>query len=298
MRDVRLQLRKRGNKMVGLEVRGKLEGGKPFNAVLRGEGNEARVLRADAADAGLLFKVVGFYPNAFGGQMNLEVNLDGQGPADRNGTLWARDFYVLGDPILSEVLQNADNTPNSSQGKRGRTVVREKFDFDTMRIPFSIGHGQFVMNGASIKGPLVGATLRGKVDFRSQRIEVGGTYVPLSGLNSALAPIPLLGPVLTGLGGEGIFGITFAIQGSLASPQVIVNPFALVTPGIFREIMQLTPDDPRVVPREKAPARNDPGAARSSSSAAKGPGGGSTGAGPDIGAGWSAEASDGRTKNK
>ena len=264
----------------------------------RAKATRPRVLRADAADAGLLFKVVGFYPNAFGGQMNLEVNLDGQGPADRNGTLWARDFYVLGDPILSEVLQNADNTPNSSQGKRGRTVVREKFDFDTMRIPFSIGHGQFVMNGASIKGPLVGATLRGKVDFRSQRIEVGGTYVPLSGLNSALAPIPLLGPVLTGLGGEGIFGITFAIQGSLASPQVIVNPFALVTPGIFREIMQLTPDDPRVVPREKAPARNDPGAARSSSSAAKGPGGGSTGAGPDIGAGWSAEASDGRTKNK
>jgi len=299
MREVRLQLRKRGNKLVGLDARGKLEGGKAFNAVLRGEGNEARVLRADAMDAGLLFKVVGFYPNAFGGQMNLEVNLDGQGPADRTGTLWARDFYVLGDPIVSEVLQNADNSPSSTQsGKRGKTVVRERYEFDTMRIPFSIGHGQFVMNGASIKGPLVGATLRGKVDFRSQRIDVGGTYVPLSGLNSALAPIPLIGPVLTGLGGEGIFGITFAIQGNLGSPQVVLNPFALVTPGIFREIMQLTPDDPRVVPREKAPARNDPGAARSSSSAAKGSGGGSNGVAPDIGAGWSAEASDGRTKNK
>jgi hypothetical protein len=294
MRDVRLTLRKRSNKLVGLDVRGKLEGGKAFNAVLKSDANEARVLRADAMDAGLLFKVVGFYPNAFGGQMNLEVNLDGQGPADRTGTLWARDFYILGDPIVSEVLQNADNSPNNSQNgqgsKRGKTVFREKFEFDTMRIPFSIGHGQFVMNGASIKGPLVGATLRGKVDFRSQRIDVGGTYIPLQGLNSVLAPIPLIGPVLTGLGGEGIFGITFAIQGSLANPQVIVNPFALVTPGIFREIMQLTPEDPRVVPREKPPARNDPAAARSSSSAVKGA--------PDIGAGWSAEASDARTKNK
>ena len=299
MREVRLQVRKRNNRLVGLDARGKLEGGKPFNAVLKADANEARVLRADAMDAGLLFKVVGFYPNAFGGQMNLEVNLDGQGPADRTGTLWARDFYVLGDPIVSEVLQNADNSPNSAQsGRSGKTVVRQRFEFDTMRIPFSIGHGQFVMNGASIKGPVVGATLRGKVDFRLQRIEVGGTYVPLSGLNSALAPIPLLGPVLTGLGGEGIFGITFAIQGSVASPQVIVNPFALVTPGIFREIMQLTPEDPRVVPREKAPVRNDPGAARSSSSAAKGSGSGSTGGAADIGSGWSAEASDGRAKNK
>ena len=270
---------------------------RPSTPCCKADANEARVLRADAADAGLLFKVVGFYPNAFGGQMNLEVNLDGQGPADRTGTLWARDFYVLGDPIVSEVLQNADSAPNSAQsGRNGKTVVREKFDFDTMRIPFSIGHGQFVMNDASIKGPLVGATLRGKVDFRSQRIDVGGTYVPLSGLNSALAPIPLLGPVLTGLGGEGIFGITFAIQGNVATPQVIVNPFALVTPGIFREIMQLTPEDPRVVPREKAPARNDAaGAARSSSSAARAAG---RPASPDIGAGWSAEASDGRTKSK
>ena len=61
-------------------------------------------------DAGQLFKLVGFYPNAVGGAVNLEVNLDGQGPAERTGTLWVRDFLVLGDPIISEVLQNADGT--------------------------------------------------------------------------------------------------------------------------------------------------------------------------------------------
>ena len=122
--------------------------------------------------------------------------------------------------------------------------------------------------------------------------------MPLSGLNSALAPIPLIGPVLTGPRGEGIFGITFAIQGSLGNPQVIVNPFALVTPGIFREIMQLTPDDPRV-----RAAREAAGAQRSWRGALlqldgqrlrRRP----NGVAPDIGAGWSAEASDGRTKKK
>ena len=174
--------------MVGLDVRGKLEGGKAFAAVLRQEPRQAaRPARRIATDAGQLFKVVGFYPNAFGGEMNLEVNLDGQGPAERTGTLWARDFYVLGDPIVSEVLQSADSSP-TAPGQARQTVVREKFDFDIMRVPFSVGHGQFVMNDASIKGPLVGASMRGKVDFRAQRIEVGGTYVPLSGLNSVLAP--------------------------------------------------------------------------------------------------------------
>ena len=75
--------------------------------------------------------------------------------------------------------------------------------------------------------------MRGKVDFRAQTLNVGGTYVPMSGLMRAPAGIPVLGTFLTGPRGEGIFGITFAIQGSMARPQVMVNPLSIITPGIF-----------------------------------------------------------------
>ena len=267
LRNVHMTLLKRADKVVGLDARGVLDGGKAFVAVVRNEAGQARRLHAEAMDAGQIFKVVGFYPNAIGGQMNLEVFLDAQGPTERTGTLWARDFTILGDPIVSEVLQNADGAV--TQGSARRSIVREKFDFENLRIPFSVGHGQFVMRSAYINGPLVGATMRGKVDFRSQTLNVGGTYVPLSGINRALAPVPVLGPLLTGPSGEGLFGIVFAIQGSLANPQVVVNPFSLVTPGIFREIMQMTPEDPRVLPNDKVPARPD-NASRASSSPASG----------------------------
>ena len=95
--------------------------------------------------------------------MNLEVNLDGEGAAERTGTLWARNFRVLGDPVVIEVLQSAD----SNRSER-RNVVRQQFEFEIMRVPFSVGHGQFVMHNAVINGPFEGATLRGKVDFRAQ----------------------------------------------------------------------------------------------------------------------------------
>jgi len=64
--------------------------------------------------------------------------------------------------------------------------------------------------------------------------------------------------------------------------------------------MQLTPEDPRVLPREKSPARNDAAAARASSASPKTSGGasGESGVTPDIGAGWSAEANDLRAKKK
>jgi AsmA-like C-terminal region/Protein of unknown function len=292
MRNVRVNMQKRGDKLVALDSRGSLEGGKVFAAQLKPEPGQPRRLRAESTDAGQLFKLVGFYPNAVGGQMRLEVNLDGKGPAERTGTLWANDFYLLGDPVVSELFQATDGSASNSGGGR-KTVVREKFEFERMRVPFSVGHGQFVISGASLNGPLVGATIRGTVDFKSQKVQLGGTYIPLSGLNNLLAPVPIFGPLLTGPRGEGIFGITFAIQGDMNNPQVIVNPLSLITPGIFREIMQMTPDDPSVQVREKGPARDNSGAARASSTTIKPTtGGGDLGTTPDIGAGWSAEATD------
>jgi hypothetical protein len=136
-------------------------------------------------------------------------------------------------------------------------VQREQFDFEVLQAPFSVGHGQFVMHDAVIKGPLVGASIRGKVDFRAQTLNVGGTYVPMSGLMRMPADVPLLGELLTGPRGEGVFGMTFAIQGSMGSPQLVMNPFSLIAPGILRELLQMTPEDPHVLPRERPVRRGD-----------------------------------------
>ena len=208
--------------------------------------------------------------------------------------MWVRDFLVLGDPIISEVLQNADGTPT---GQR-RTLVREQFEFEIMRVPFSVGHGQFVMNNAVINGQLVSASMKGTVDFRAQALEIEGTYVPVSGLMRAPSFIPLLGPVLTGPRGEGMFGIKFFIQGSMAKPQVIVNPLSLLTPGIIREIWST--EDPRVVPRDRPSPKGD--GPRASSAPAAGPSGNGSSApsvAPEVGGSWSAETSgSGSSKKK
>ncbi len=87
-----------------------------------------------------------------------------------------------------------------------------------------------------MNGPQLGATLRGTVNFKSRPVDLGGTYVPLYGLNSALGAVPVLGRVFVGRQGEGVVGITFAIKGKLDDPTVLVNPMSVMTPGIFRQI--------------------------------------------------------------
>ena len=253
IKGLKIKLSSRQDKLSALDARGTLEGGEPIAAVLD-KSTGARRLLADSSDAGTMLKCVGFYPNIQGGRLRLEINLDGKGPAEKTGVLWVEDFKVLGDPIVSEVVGSADQSRPAIGGQK--RVTREVFSFERMRAPFSVGYGQFVLEDAYVRGPMLGANLAGKVDFKTRRINLGGTYIPLQGLNSALGGIPVLGQLISGTKGEGIFGITFAIQGALEQPQVIVNPLSIVAPGIFRDLFQMTNPNQKVQAREdKAPAK-------------------------------------------
>lgn len=254
LRGFKMKLSTRNEKLSAFEARGTLDGGTPLTAMLE-QSTGARRMLVESPDAGQVMKLIDFYPNLQGGRLRLEVNLDGKGAAEKTGILWVDQFRILGDPIVSEVVGSADDGRPAIGGGKNK-VTREVFQFDRMRAPFSVGYGQFVLEESYLKGPLVGANLRGKVDFKTRRVNLGGTYIPLQGLNSALGGIPLLGQIISGAHGEGIFGITFAVQGPLAEPQVLVNPLSLVAPGIFREVFQMTGQNPSVqVREERAPSK-------------------------------------------
>lgn len=249
LRNLRLEAEMRNGNLSSLDARGTLDGGGDFVAALD-KSTGSRHLVVTSSDAGQVMKLVNFYPNMQGGRMRLDVALDGSGPAEKTGLLVVDNFRILGDPVITELASSADNGHPAIGGNDH--VVREVFDFTRMRAPFSVGYGQFVLQEAYLKGPLLGATLRGKVDFRTKRVNIGGTYIPLQGLNGALGDIPVIGQILSGTQGEGVLGMTFAVQGETTAPQVIVNPFSLVAPGIFRDIFQMTSMDPTIQVRDDA----------------------------------------------
>ena len=249
LRGLKLKMSRRADKMTFLDARGTLDGGGPVAVVMNPQPGEPRLLRADTTDAGQAFKLIGFYPNMQTGRARLEVNVDGRGPAEKTGTLWVEEFRVLGDPIVSEVLGSA--TAPGEAGKpvrsaKGKGPQREVFEFDLVKVPFAVGCGQFVMENASLRGPLLGVTMVGKADFKQRTLNLGGTYIPLQGLNNAFGAVPGVGALASGPQNDGAFGITFAVQGSMAQPQVLVNPLSIIAPGIFRELFQMTNPNPKV----------------------------------------------------
>lgn len=268
IRNLKLKSARRGDKLSLLDARGTLDGGAAIAVSMAPEAGQGRRLLADTLDAGQAFKLMGFYPNMQGGRGRLEVNLDGRGAAEKTGVVWVDNFRILGDPVVSEVLGSTPDTMEAGKPvRRGKPMQREVLDFNQMKIPFSVGYGQFVIDNAYLRGPLLGVNLVGKADFKMQSVSLGGTYIPLQGLNNAFGGVPILGALVSGPKGDGVFGITFAVQGPMSQPQVLVNPLSLVAPGAFRELFQMTNQNPKVVPREdKAPSQPVEKRVRSSSS--------------------------------
>ena len=250
VKKVSIEARRRGDKLVFLEVHGRLNGKDPVAARLDAKQGEARTLLAEATDGGAAFRLVGFYPSARGGEISLKVNLDGSGPAEKVGVLYARNFTVVGDQIVGEVLSG----PKNARAARTRQQPQyNQLEFDNMRVPFSVGAGQFVLHDAIINGPMLGASMRGNIDFKRERINVSGTYVPLFGLNGAIGAVPILGDLLVSRHGEGLFGITFAVQGTTSNPDVLVNPMSMVAPGFLRQLFEFDQTAPQIIPPEKRP---------------------------------------------
>lgn len=251
VRQLRLKMQRRGERMVGLEMAANLDTGQPIEA--RMQSVQDGVIHVQTPDAGQALKTIGFYSSMVGGKGDLWVDVDGSAGVERSGRIHINKFRVLGDPVVSELVQGADETrPAIAIGKErpSRRVVREEIAFDTLRGSFATGNEQVAIESLTAAGPLIGASVRGKMDFRTRSVSLGGTYVPLSGLNRVLAGIPIVGELLTGPRKDGVIGITFAVDGPMAKPNVIVNPLSMVAPGVLREIFQMVPESPRLTPAD------------------------------------------------
>jgi hypothetical protein len=62
--------------------------------------------------------------------------------------------------------------------------------------------------------------------------------VPSYTLNSVLGVIPILGELLIGRKGEGVFAFTYKVGGSLEKPKVSVNLLSGLAPGFLRRIVE------------------------------------------------------------
>ena len=112
---------------------------------------------------------------------------------------------------------------------------------------------------ARASGPALGLTAGGNLNFSSKSVDLNGVLVPSYSVNSVLGDVPLLGDIIVGKKGEGMFALNYDVKGEFSKTQVSVNPLSALTPGFLRrifdtereDIVERGEDTPPVLPEPK-----------------------------------------------
>lgn len=229
MRSLDAKMSKRNGAVKALTLSGKIGRDTPVAADLRGgraQGNR-EVIYLQTNDAGALLRFTDTYTKAVGGQMVVAMEPPTSEPnTAREGLINVRDFTVKGEAQLERVAAGAPNGTGNG------------VSFSALRAEFTRQNGALTIRDGVVKGPMIGATIEGSIDYPGNQVCMSGTFVPMYGVNNIFGQIPLFGIFLGGGNNEGLIGVTYEVVGTPASPVMRVNPISAMAPGLFRKIFE------------------------------------------------------------
>ena len=228
-----------------LEASGVSIGGAPLRAKLTAESGQPMAVEVLSGDAGFLASAFLGADFLSGGELSLAGTLQ-TATAPAALTLQINNARMSNAPFLTQILSLA-----SLRGLAD-TLSGEGVMFSRIDIPMKVQGGRYVVEGAKAQGPALGLTANGYVDLATQAIEIDGVLVPSFGVNSALGGIPIIGDLVVGRDGEGIFSLTYSVRGTLEKANVSVNPLSALAPGVIRRVFE-NPSDTKIPEAQSRP---------------------------------------------
>ena len=119
----------------------------------------------------------------------------------------------------------------------GAQMPRNNIDFSSMRVDFTRTPGRVALRDGVVRGPVLGGTIDGMLDYARDDVHLRGTLVPLYGANNLLGQLPLVGLFLGGEK-EGLVGVTYEVVGKPGTPVLHVNPLSALAPGLLRKVFE------------------------------------------------------------
>ena len=201
-----LRLSRRNGRIRSFALNAKIGRDTPLIGEMRSRvSNGKPVLYFETSDAGALFRFTDVYQRMVGGKMWIGMDPPTQEQTPQEGLINVRDFAIRDEGTLDRMVSNA------SSGPRNVNVV----EFSQARADFVKTPGRMQVRDGVVRGPLIGATIEGQIDYAHDEINMRGTLVPFYGLNNILNQVPILGTFLGG-NKEGVFGITYEVTGPTA----------------------------------------------------------------------------------
>lgn len=200
--------------------------------------DNSRHLAIKAFNAGRVFQALDITRAVRGGTLTILGASTPQAPSVIKGDMSLEKFSMIDAPILARLLNAL------SPGGLLNLLKTNGLAFSKMESKISLPDADTIrLSKGRLAGDSLGLSFAGNVDRKTDTLDLKGTIIPVEGLNSIANRIPVLGRILTGMKGNGIFGATYKITGPSSDPSVSVNPLSALAPGILRSIFFESSDD-------------------------------------------------------
>ncbi len=206
---------------------------KPFIFKIHPEGRN-RKLSASSNDAGGLLRAIGVIDSMEGGALSLSGQFDDvKGGGLLRGTFNVTDYTLKNAPVLARMLSLASITGFLD------TLSGNGIAFKKLVVPFTLQNDVITVKDGRAFGSAMGLTADGTITFPASQLKLEGTIVPSYTLNNVVGKVPLLGNILMGGEGQGVFAANYSMKGNTDDPSVTVNPLSILTPGFLRHLFDV-----------------------------------------------------------
>ncbi|MGX1107927.1 MULTISPECIES: YhdP family protein [Bradyrhizobium] len=236
LRSVDAKVSRRNGFFKAFTLSGKVGRDTPVTVDMRGRQQGREVIYLQTADAGAFLRFIDTYSKVVGGQLTLAMEPPIPEPSPREGLINITGFSVKGETQLDRAVAGG---PVSTQNGIG---------FDALRAEFTRQSGQLSIRNGVVKGPTIGATIEGSIDYIGNQVRMNGTFIPMYGLNNMFGQIPFFGIFLGAGSNEGLIGVTYEVVGTPSAPVLRVNPISALAPGLTRKIFEFKQYGPNDLP--------------------------------------------------
>ncbi len=223
----------------------------PFNFSIKPAGN-ITVLSATSPNLGNILSSLDVTDTMIGGKLTIDGKSE---PGDRLRNIFGHikldNYRITNMPVLAQLISAI--SPDGLAAMLGG----EGLGFGELEGEYIWNNDTIVIDKARTASGSLGLTAAGKIDLYHSALELEGQVIPVYFISRIISAIPVIGDILTGGEGQGVFAATYRVEGPIAKAKVSVNPVSVLAPGILRNILFMDNDITKMDKHEQPAAPTD-----------------------------------------
>ncbi len=144
-----------------------------------------------------------------------------------------KDFVLINSPASLKILSlpSISGLVSIAEGEEG---IR----FGYGQISYIENEKNFYNIDAFAVSDSIGLVMGGEIKREESIVDMSGEISPMYLVNAIIQNVPIIGPIIIGDEGEGLFSIDFSLKGDVEDPDVISNPLTIIKPRIIERALE------------------------------------------------------------